>query len=152
MRAILIDPFLQTVSEVENGGRLDDIRAAVFGDKLSERSAIEHYGVGADHAIYIDDEGLFVPWDEQKFFKLGGTMTIAGRALMLQDSPDGDTAPCLIPLETVKRTVSWIDAKDVRVPAPAVHSMDKDGNVTVELLHGVEEWHYGQQPGSRSGS
>ncbi len=132
MRAILIDPFNRTVTE-ENlkDGSYDSLKAAVFsGDPSAAKYSnyLEHISLGAGHGAYLDEEGLLRPWSEQAFFKFGPERTLAGRALVVRDTSDGDVAAARLPLELVAQQVQWITPQEVRVPAPIVNSLPKDWN------------------------
>ena len=151
MRAILIDPFLQSIRVVEIDGSYESLKTYVFDGK-GDGEFLEHVGVGASHGLYIDEEGILKDWDSQKFFRIGNPSgdpgyTLAGRDLMVSDTEEGDVGPCMIPLHTVVDTVTWVDAKDVRVPAIKLTTIDEAGSEKVEYTDcGVNEWHYGRQP------
>lgn len=152
MKAILIDPFAKTVRELYTSGAYDVIKRLVFVDLLGRSGYLEAVYIGADHSMYIDEEGLLVPWDEQAFFELGlpsNCRQIAGRAVIFKNTDDGDNADCELPVSIVARTVRWIGAQAVSVAAPVLTTVGKDGDVKRELLHGVERWDYLHQPPRR---
>ena len=74
MRAIIIDPFDRTLTEVEHDGAIKSIytilRCTTFDIVRAEWGA----------EIFVDDDGLGVTY--QKFFEMGDTI-LAGRALIL---------------------------------------------------------------------
>lgn len=154
LKAIIIDPISRTVAycDVErddNGSTYEGLRDLIF--KHREQSGyIEHVSVGANHGLYIDEEGVLIDWDAQGFFCLrqGDKVTspFAGVAILVGDTPDGDTGDCLLPLQMIHDSVQWIEPQQVSIPAPFMTSYDKDGNEQKTLLAGVEEWTYGNQP------
>ena len=150
--AIIIDPATRTVRQEQltsdlNGELYHALKRAVFGDNETGHGYIEHISLGADHGIYIDEEGVLKPWDEQHFFRLGENLTIAGRAVLVKDTPDGDSADCELSIDYVTAPITWMEAKDVRVPAPFMETFNpKTGQVERELLAGVEFWTYDNQP------
>jgi hypothetical protein len=152
--AVLIDPFTRTVSHIQLEGDTNNpashyhaFKGAVFGDTDDRNNLLQHINVGAGHGLYCDEEGLLKPWDEQAFFKLGDDLIIAGKAIVVRDTPDGWSESCAMPIATITRPLAWLDAKDVRVPAPFMETMGPDGDVKKELLAGVEYWDYNNQPG-----
>lgn len=87
MRALLIDPFTQTTTEVDMGnGKLDDLKKAIS----LENGLIDIVFLGHGYDLIVDDEGLFKK--DQKFFLLSGSTTIlAGKCLLTCTDKDGDT-------------------------------------------------------------
>lgn len=152
MKAILIDPFTKTVCELQTSGAYDAIKRLVFVDLLDRSEYLEAVNIGAGHCMYIDEEGLLVPWDEQAFFEIGlpsNCRQIAGRAVICKSTDDGDNADCELPVSIVVQTVRWISAQAVSVAAPVLTTVGKDGDIKRELLHGVERWDYLHQPPPR---
>lgn len=154
LKAIIIDPVNQTVDYCdvernEDGSTYDGLVDLIFKHH-EEAGLIQHISVGAGHGLYMDEEGILCDWDNQGFFCLrnGDAMTqpFAGVAILVSDTPDGDTADCLLPLSLIRDSVQWVEPKDVRVPAPVMTSIDKHGNEQRTLLAGVEEWTYANQP------
>ena len=86
MRAILIDPFTKTVTEVENGGSLQDIYAAIGCD------TIDAVGLDRTHHIYVDDNGLTYNEPLPVFVWQGYHQPIAGRAIMFCNDEGNDVA------------------------------------------------------------
>lgn len=154
LKAILIDPVLRIVApcdvEVDaKGSSYEGLRDLIFKHR-DQTGYLQHLSLGASHGIYIDEEGVLTDWDQQAFFYIGNSrgdgLTIAGVAVLVRDTPDGDTADCTLPLELVQSTVTWLHPKEVRVPAPVMTTFEKDGTEKRTLLAGVEEWTYDNQP------
>jgi hypothetical protein len=85
MRGILIDPFTKTVTDVETSGKLAEIYE-ILGVEL-----ITAVSVGEDQTLFLDDEGLMVPKDNQEYFQWrGSNQPYAGKGLILGVDEDGD--------------------------------------------------------------
>lgn len=147
-RAILIDPFAKTVTEVQiHGDTLPGMYAALDCQQVNAISMGKVGGI--QHDLWVDEEGLFIPWGEQAFYQLNGyPEPLAGRGLIFACSPDGDTisASSLLTTERVKTVVSWVDAENVEVSAPRMIVRDAEGQEETTLLAGVDKWTYNQQP------
>jgi len=161
MKAILIDPFAKTISQVlltvSEGSTYHSMRNLVHPG--NPRGYLEHVSLGNflpqawyDHGAYIDEEGMLVPWDRQAFFSIGDNhfnrYTLAGRAVIVRDKDDGDSDDCRMSVELVTRLVQWVPARAVSVEAPRIYAADEQmrpvGAPT--LLDGVERWTYDTQP------
>ena len=88
IRAILIDPFTETVSQVTLvDTKLQTIYSLLECDLITITSAF-----GVD--MVLDDEGLLKNSDKQKYFKVGiGSQPYAGKALLVGTNEEGDFAP-----------------------------------------------------------
>lgn len=153
IKAILIDPHAKTVSHCDveldaHHSSYEGLRDLIF--KYSEgKGLLQAVNVGGNHSLYIDEEGLLMDWDSQAFFSMGRaaqSMTLAGVAVLMSDTIDGDTGPCTIPIEFVQAVVRWMPPSEVRVPAPYMETMNDDGSVNREYIAGVQEWTYENQP------
>lgn len=158
MRAVLIDPFSKSVHSVslpdDDGAQYEALRALIFKDR-PRVGYVEHISLGAGHGLYLDEEGLLSDWDEQKFFAFirgdGSPLYIAGRAIVVSDTEDGGMASCALTIVTIYHSIKWVDAKDVDVAAPRVHSCDADGNIRTELIDaGSDRWNYANRPPRRT--
>lgn len=104
MRAILIDPFLKTIEEVQTNGKLDDIY------RLMQVELITTVTLSDTDALFLDDEGLFVPKESQEYFHWSGSLQpFAGRGLILGADEEGESADAEIDLDTVRQRVSFLD-------------------------------------------
>jgi hypothetical protein len=78
MRAILIDPFTQTIEEVDYSGDYKDIYSLIECDLFTT----VYLPNTSDDTLFVDDEGLYV--ENQRFFKIDGfEQPLAGRGLLL---------------------------------------------------------------------
>jgi len=148
VRAILINPFAKTVTEVDTNGYADTygaIQRLVFGRSMNDTNGfVERVRIGAEHSIYIDEEGMLVDWDHQAFFKIGGR-SLAGNGVIVCDDDWGGVEPCDIPLDVVTQAVEWLTPQEVDVPAPRIHYVE-NGVEQTELIYGVDRWNYKQRP------
>jgi hypothetical protein len=107
MRAILIDPFTRTVSDIDTAASLDDLYEILQVDLITVMR------VGASHAMILDDEGLLKDRFEQEYFQLEGMdQPLAGRALILADEY-GENRPATLTLKEVADKVVWLRNEDV---------------------------------------
>lgn len=107
MRTILICPYTQTISEVDHNGdyrqiydllSYDDIRVNVF----------DAVNIGERNAIFVDDEGLFKPQSQQKFFwYFGIDAPLAGRGLIIACDRKGESKETKLPISEVQKNVRW---------------------------------------------
>ncbi|MGA0610027.1 DUF3846 domain-containing protein [Caldimonas sp. KR1-144] len=109
MRAILIDPFERTITEIDTiePGNLDSYYAA-----LSRPGApVTTFDVArydeADIDIYVDDEGL-ITGRATAFFQLGDLDPLAGRGVVVSTDDEGNSMPPRASLEQVRAMTRWI--------------------------------------------
>ena len=108
MRAIIIDAEDRTVRETEFDGKLHSLQQIVGGLIDPVYPGLE----GTGHHCYVNDEGLLN--NPQHFFMLkDGHQPLAGNGVILSTTPDGDEAPCALPLDWVKERVSFMDLRAV---------------------------------------
>ena len=104
MRGILIDPFAKTIEEVDTTGKLPEIYSMLGVELIT----IVH--IGESDVLFLDDEGLFVPRDEQEYFYWSGSnQPYAGKGLIIGTDEEGDSTEAEIDLEEVKQRVRWLD-------------------------------------------
>ena len=159
MRAIHINPWNKSIREIDldDDGEgcitYDALRAAVFHGRQHAQGYIERVNLGGNIDAWIDEDGTLIPWDEQRFCALHPLdepregVTMAGHVILTgHDGWGGSTAlPGHIIVELVQRTVQWLDAREVTVPAPKVYSVDsKTGDKT--LVYDGGTWTYDSQP------
>ena len=102
MRAILIDPFTQTIEEVDYSGDYKDIYGLIECDLFTT----VYLPNTSDDTLFVDDEGLYV--ENQRFFKIEGyEQPLAGRGLLLGTDEEGESIDCMSTVEEVKAVVSW---------------------------------------------
>jgi len=106
MRAILIDPFQQTVTDVDYSGDYKQIYQLIEADLFTCVTFNQ-----AGDAVFIDDEGLFKDSDEQRYFVLtddnGNSQLLAGRGLVLGLDASGESISPTVTLEQVQAKVYW---------------------------------------------
>lgn len=112
MRAILINPFDRTVTEIEVSGDWRSVSEAVGADyldlvKLDQR-----------HDLWVDDEGLFKE-DQQLFWIQGFPAPLAGMAVILGHDNRGESADATAHLSMISQRISWWDGSR-RLPAEIV--------------------------------
>lgn len=108
MRAILIDPFERTVTEVELAG------FAAFAPAMQcEIVQPVHMGSheGLNHSLLVDEEGMFKA--ERRPFAIrqnkGEPVPFVNRALVVGDA-GSEFVAATSPLELVERAVVWLAA------------------------------------------
>ena len=86
-RAILIDPFTETVSQVTLADtKLQTLRTLIDCDIIT----IAGLANGVD--MILDDEGLLKDSNSQAYFKIGiGSQPFAGKALVVGTDDEGNT-------------------------------------------------------------
>lgn len=97
MRAILIDPDTETISEVDYNGDYRQIH------KLIEASCFDLARIDACNSIYVDDEGMLVG---KKIFAYEG-YPLAGKGLVLGVDDEGNSISPSLTLDQVKQAVRW---------------------------------------------
>jgi len=102
MRAILIDPFTQTIEEVDYSGDYKDIYGLIQCDLFTT----VYLPNTSDDTLFVDDEGLYV--ENQRFFKIDGFhQPLAGCGLLLGTDKEGESTDCMSTVEEVKAIVTW---------------------------------------------
>lgn len=155
IRAILIDPFSRTVSETTLPLANDPGHLTAFYNTI-QCGTVERVTLGGGVDGWIDEEGMLCNWDDQRFFSLIAYVgepspPFAGRMILTCSTPDGDTASLhpAITTQAVHAIVRWVDAKDVRIPAPTYQECDENMQPVGEPvpLHGTDtHWTYDNQP------
>lgn len=107
MRAILIDPFKQSIEEVDTAASLDDIYALLDIDTLT----VVKYDPA--NALFLDDEGLLKGKNTQEYWHLQGCIQpFAGRGLLIGDNY-GDNRATTLDVAEVRENVTFIDKTDL---------------------------------------
>ena len=84
MRAILIDPAKQTVTEVDYDGNFRSINKLIDCQTFAVPYVLEN-----EDSLYVDDEGL---WGATHFFTIEGyPEPLAGKCLILGTDEDGES-------------------------------------------------------------
>ena len=101
MKAILINPFDQTIKETEYTGDYREIYSLV------ECRTFDCVRLTPHEDMYIDDEGLLI--DNQRYFRmLEIGANYAGKALLLSHDDEGETKATNWTLQDVKDMVEWL--------------------------------------------
>ena len=100
MKAYLIDPERQEVTEVEHDDSLNDIK------ELLQCHTFDVVRIEHSDAIYVDDEGLY---RQHAYFMYDGIRApLAGRGLVLGTDCDGYTTEPVHDLQTITDRVKFI--------------------------------------------
>jgi hypothetical protein len=100
MRAILIDPYQKQFSEIDYDGNYKTVY------KLIDCRVFQVVGIGGEHVIYVDEEGLL--HEPKPFFKWGAfPQPIAGKGLIVRVDVDGHDVAATIPLAAVEHHLSF---------------------------------------------
>lgn len=98
MKAILIDAYIRTVSEVEYEGSLNSIYA------LLKCEIIEAVRISESDSIYVDEEGM-INGTEVGFLFAG--RPLFGSGLVIGVDEEGNDTPPVITIDEVKRLVHF---------------------------------------------
>jgi len=111
MKAIFINANEQKVEAVNVENELHAIYKQLGCDM------IQCIDLGENHTLVCDEEGRL---KEQAWgFKLAGPTVIAGNALIVGTSEDGDFTDCQAPLCLFSRNVEFVDLEKYPLPPPA---------------------------------
>ena len=99
MKAILINPFDQTIKETEYTGDYREIYSLV------ECRTFDCVRLSDMQDMYIDDEGLLI--DNQRYFSIEGR-NYGGKALLLSHNSEGETTATDWTLQETKDMVEWL--------------------------------------------
>ena len=101
MKAILINPFDQTIKETEYTGDYREIYS------LIDCRTFDCVRLTPHEDMYIDDEGLLI--DNQRYFRMVEIgANYAGKALLLSHDDEGETKATNWTLQDVKDMVEWL--------------------------------------------
>ena len=101
MKAILINPFDQTIKETEYTGDYREIYSLV------ECRTFDCVRLTPHEDMYIDDEGLLI--DNQRYFRMVEIgANYGGKALLLSPDDEGETKATNWTLQDVKDMVEWL--------------------------------------------
>ena len=131
LRAILIDPFLRVISEVNVDNDLQS-----FYDILNIRT-LAMVNIDNTNSLYIDDNGLLN--NDNSLFEIASyAQPLAGRALVVAHNEEGETIETTLNIDQIRAMVGWVDDQTpeevLEANPPKIYSWDKDGNFKEELL------------------
>lgn len=104
MRAILIDPNLKTIEEVQLEGEF--LQAAYDSMNVSCVQIVST--PYPNHDMWVDEEGLFKPGLMSFVLKGGFPEPVFGRCLITCSTPSGDTMSASVSLTQVKKDIRWM--------------------------------------------
>lgn len=104
MKAILIDPFARTISEVEYDGDYKSIYGFIDCDTFD----CVRIGFN-DAAIFVDDEGLINDKEQEFFVWKGFDQPLAGKGLILGADEDGGAVSPELTVEEAKAHITWLN-------------------------------------------
>ena len=103
MKAYLIDPFTQSITEVEYSGDYKQIYSLIDAD-LFTCADINEFG----DTVFVDDEGL-INGKPQEFFLVADYPTpLAGKGLVLGTNQEGESVEPSITIDQLRANVDWI--------------------------------------------
>jgi len=109
MKAILINPFDQTIKETEYTGDYREIYSLV------ECRTFDCVRLTPHEDMYIDDEGLLI--DNQRYFRMVEIgANYAGKALLLSHDDEGETKATNWTLQDVKSMVEFLPETHREIP------------------------------------
>lgn len=119
MRAILIDPFARTVTEIELAPGIKPIYDAIKADCFCT------VNLDDGDAIYLDDDGLFR--EGQEFFSVGNyPHPLAGRGVVLGSNDEGESRAPVLGAAFLAKYVHWLTPLEAvqmnREAAAALHA------------------------------
>jgi len=126
MRAVLIDPFASTITEVDYDGDYKSIYGLIsgpnhYGDEIAVDTfdVVGGWGPKGRDDLYVDDNGLFQ--SGQVFFTLDGYhQPLAGRALVLSHDDEGESIASDLDLDWARARVKfWTDPRRALAHAEA---------------------------------
>lgn len=127
MRAILIDPYARSVTEVLTDGDLASMYR-VLSTKEHKVECLCHVTlVSRPNAqlCWLDDEG-FLSADRAVFYFEGSDQPLCGRGLILGADEEGGNRSTFIPVEFVKAHVVWTDKVSSGDFTPLTERMEGD--------------------------
>jgi hypothetical protein len=108
MKALLIDPFLQDIAEIEISGDLNSLHKAIGCDCIDGRLLDTGEGHFEREVLFVDDVGMERPG--QRFFTWATyDQPLAGRGLVLGVDDSGNNTDTAITLDAARDAVDWPD-------------------------------------------
>ncbi len=101
MKAYVIDPINRQVYEVDYSGDYRQIYQHIDADTFDVVTINKH-----GDALFVDDEGLFKE-NQHFFFIQGYPQPLAGKALVLGTTREGESVSPKVSIETIKDDVRF---------------------------------------------
>lgn len=107
MRAYLIDPTNETVTEVDYDGNYKSISRLIGCDYFTTVVLTRTEDGWPADTLFVDDEGLFV--EDQRYFTIRGyNQPLAGKGLVLGTDAEGDSIEPDMDLATAQGLVRFL--------------------------------------------
>ena len=106
MKAFLIDPFTETVTEVEQNG-LEDIYQLIGCELICA------VPIAARDVIYVDDNGLYVEPPMPCFSYLGNPAPLTGKGLVVGSDDEGDDIEPAHSLARLTSRINWLGVQNI---------------------------------------
>lgn len=103
MNAYLIDPFTQTITQVEHSGNYRQIYDLIDAEGFDLARINEH-----GDAIYVDDEGLLHEKAQAFFHHKNYPQPLAGKGLVLGCDDEGESVAPTVTLADLERDITWV--------------------------------------------
>lgn len=102
MKALLIDPYKQTITEVHYPGDYKDICAYIQAHRF------DHVRINDTEGVFVDDEGLLTVNADSKFFIHSNWISpVAGYGLVLGDS-FGESVDTQLTVDDLQQDITWV--------------------------------------------
>jgi hypothetical protein len=131
MRAILINPFAKTVSEVEYNGHYKHIY------ELIDCETFTVVRLSRTEVLFIDDEGLIVDKPQRFFSYAGYPQPLAGIGLILGEDEEGETVATKLTVDQVRDKVTF-PAVEVAGWTSVETSTEESWLGKVEVIRGAQ--------------
>ncbi len=113
IKALLIDPHLREIREVEFTDSLDEIYRLTHCRMIE---AVYSVSLHPNDVIYVDEEGLLGDLSKQAFFAIAGNEQpgYAGYGLVVGTTTMGNNASAKSTLGLLKEAITWPTLEELR--------------------------------------
>lgn len=109
LRAIIIDPFKKTITEVTLDNSEGDAGYKAIKKAIGD-NWITSVRLSDKDILYVDDEGLLKGIKTQQFFEYQGyPQSLAGMGCIVGCNDEGESTPCSLSIEQVQANVRWVN-------------------------------------------
>lgn len=110
MKALLIDPFLQGIAEIDISGDLNSLYKAIDCDTITPLVLDADADSNEREVMFLDDIGLERPG--QRFFLWADyAQPLGGRGVVLGIDHKGDNTDTTVALAQARAAVRWVDVE-----------------------------------------
>jgi len=106
MKAFLIDPDNQTITEVESTG-LEDLY------RLIDCHTVDAVPIDAGDVIYVDDNGLYVEPQPASFTYKGFSVPLCGKGVVVGVDDEGDDDVPAHTLTSLINRIEWLGVQNI---------------------------------------